>query len=201
MICDRKYVTRYFHLHDTVASLIISPNFLLGDFMKIRDLVVCASLLVPVVSFADGKPSLHDQFTGQGFGMAGCGLGSIVFGKEPGGKQIFASTTNGTFGSQTFGISSGTSNCTDAKSKDGLFGFVKTNKNQLMTDVAKGSGESLAGLNLFMGCKDSTKLNQHLQGNFAKIFVEGQDDSQLTDSILTSTQNDVALKDSCDILI
>ncbi len=46
-----------------------------------------------------------------GYGDAGCGLGSMLFGNSPGkGSQILAVTTNGT-GMQSFGISSGTSNC------------------------------------------------------------------------------------------
>lgn len=42
--------------------------------------------------------------------MAGCGFGSQVMGEN--GNQVFAATTNGSlFGSQFFGITSGTSNC------------------------------------------------------------------------------------------
>ena len=52
-----------------------------------------------------------DEMSGQGYGMAGCGLGSILFGAKPGKIQILSGTTNGIYGNQTFGISSGTSNC------------------------------------------------------------------------------------------
>lgn len=45
------------------------------------------------------------------YGMAGCGLGSLVMGKD--GGQILAATTNGTFYSQLFGITSETLNCVD----------------------------------------------------------------------------------------
>ncbi|MEN0057326.1 MAG: DUF3015 family protein, partial [Bdellovibrio sp.] len=44
------------------------------------------------------------------YGTAGCGLGSLVFGNEKGPVQIVAATLNGT-GVQTFGITTGTSNC------------------------------------------------------------------------------------------
>lgn len=48
------------------------------------------------------------------YGMDGCGLGSIVFGNDNGTlKQVIAATLNGT-GMQTFGITSGTSNCVSA---------------------------------------------------------------------------------------
>jgi len=44
--------------------------------------------------------SAHAQY-----GMAGCGLGAMLFGHENStGKQVLAATTNGTFGTQTFGI-------------------------------------------------------------------------------------------------
>ena len=47
----------------------------------------------------------------------GCGLGTVVMGGQSGpAPQVLAVTTNGTSGSQTFGISSGTSGC----SQDGV---------------------------------------------------------------------------------
>ena len=43
----------------------------------------------------------------------GCGLGSMAFeGNDGLISQVSAATTNGTSGNQTFGITSGTSNCT-----------------------------------------------------------------------------------------
>ena len=44
------------------------------------------------------------------YGSAGCGLGSLVF-KKNDMTQVLAATTNGTFWSQTFGITFGTSGC------------------------------------------------------------------------------------------
>ena len=42
---------------------------------------------------------------------AGCGLGSMIIQENTKVMQLLAATTNGSFGSQTFGISTGTSNC------------------------------------------------------------------------------------------
>ena len=39
----------------------------------------------------------------------GCGLGSMAFNKQPGIYQIMAATTNSLTGTQTFGITTGTS--------------------------------------------------------------------------------------------
>ena len=56
------------------------------------------------------------------YGMAGCGLGSVVI-SDDGFLQVFAATTNGTSYSQSFGITSGTSNCVEK-------GVVKMDKQQ-----------------------------------------------------------------------
>ncbi len=53
-----------------------------------------------------------DKSNNAAYGMAGCGLGSILFGEtENRGGQILAATTNGIYGNGTFAMSSGTSNC------------------------------------------------------------------------------------------
>lgn len=92
----------------------------------------------------------------QDYGLAGCGLGSIVFGGDAGMIQVLAATTNGTSASQTFGITSGTSNCTDGGAvakADEKKAFVEVNYAQLSRDAAKGGGEYLAAFATLMGCK------------------------------------------------
>ena len=59
--------------------------------------VLVASLFVGSFAFAAGD--------------AGCGLGSMIITKNTKVMQVLAATTNGTSGSQTFGITFGTSNC------------------------------------------------------------------------------------------
>ena len=63
-------------------------------------------------------------------------------------------TTNGTFGSQTFGISFGTSGCTnDGKVMAGQQTnvFVASTFDTLSEDMARGGGEHLAALATLMG--------------------------------------------------
>ena len=110
--------------------------------MKQLSLIVIVGFLLslPVSTFAAG------------YGAAGCGLGSMLIGPQSGPGQIFAATTNGTFGSQTFGITSGTSNCGD----NGLLNlskereiFAQQNYTGLVKEMAQGEGEilyTLAGL-------------------------------------------------------
>jgi hypothetical protein len=77
----------------------------------------------------------------------GCGLGTqVMAGKEGLVYKVLGATTNGTFGSQTFGISSGTLGC----SSDGVITadarrsmFASANLDQLAAEIAAGEGETL----------------------------------------------------------
>jgi hypothetical protein len=72
--------------------------------------------------------------------------------------QVMMATTNGTFGSQTFGISSGTSGCTND-------GIVMKNKHvnvmsastfeSLTQEMAQGHGEHLTSLATLLGIPES----------------------------------------------
>ena len=88
----------------------------------------------------------------------GCGLGKLAWGDYKNQKsiapQVMMATTNGTFGSQTFGISSGTSGCTNdgtvmAEHKTTL--FAELNMENLSQEMAQGRGEHLASLATLMG--------------------------------------------------
>ena len=117
------------------------------------------------------------------------------------GGQISASTTNGTSGTQTFGITSGTSNCTDDENNEvanRMDLFVVGNKVALADDIARGQGETLNGLSQLMGCQDQSKLNAALQSEFATIFPNAEVvANEVTDSIVTVVMNDSALLSSC----
>jgi len=96
----------------------------------------------------------------QNYGMAGCGLGSIVFERDNAPvKQIVAATLNGT-GVQTFGITSGTSNCVSGgivKAEREQAAFAEVNFQDLKGNMAAGGGEYLASLATLLGCEDSAK--------------------------------------------
>ncbi len=91
----------------------------------------------------------------------GCGLGKLVWSDYAHQKniapQVMMATTNGTFGSGTFGISSGTSGCTNdgkvmAEQKTTL--FAELNFENLSQEMAQGQGEHLASLATLMGVPD-----------------------------------------------
>ena len=94
------------------------------------------------------------------YGDAGCGLGSMVI--HSNNHQSSAATTNGTLFSQSFGITSGTSNCDDSatamKKADAMqSSFVALNLSNLNRDTAAGSGEYLATWSLMLGCEASAQ--------------------------------------------
>jgi hypothetical protein len=129
-------------------------------------------------------------FAAQQYGAAGCGLGSLLLGDQKGIVQIFAATTNGTAGNQTFGITSGTSNCQKKavfSSNEKLNQFVSANLDSLAKDVAKGQGESLNTIAEIMNIHayDRQVLFARLQANFSKIFPsEKVEAADVIDSIV-----------------
>ncbi len=131
--------------------------------------VVIAFALSAGVAHADAEnPAAHGKAT---YGLAGCGLGSLVFGDQKGMVQVLAATTNGTFGSQTFGISTGTSNCVEAGSnRQGARTFIEGNREALAKDAARGSGETITTLSAMAGCKDAKAVGATLQKRFAQLF-------------------------------
>jgi hypothetical protein len=97
------------------------------------------------------------QAFGKNYGMAGCGLGSLVI-KEDTKIQILAATLNGT-GSQLSGITSGTSNClpaTKAAQLEKQEHFVRDNLENLRRDMVKGDGEYLKGYAEVLGCSEQS---------------------------------------------
>ncbi len=109
------------------------------------------------------------------YGSAGCGLGSLAF-KENDMTQILAATTNGTFASQTFGITFGTSNCNSkgmVKMSMARESFIEANYKDLSRDVASGKGEYVTNLAKLYGfTPDNTgKFTELLQKNHGTIFA------------------------------
>ena len=120
------------------------------------------------------------------YGTAGCGLGSIVFGAKPGFIQVLAATTNGTFYSQTFGITSGTSNCVDtAPSMSATRTFIQANREALAKDIARGNGETITNLSTLAGCKSPAQVGATLQQNFKSIFPDaGVSDQRVSENVI-----------------
>jgi hypothetical protein len=127
--------------------------------------------------------------------MAGCGLGSVVLGPSPGLVQVLAATTNGTFGTQTFGITSGTSNCVDAVAVVvATASFVEANREVLAKDIARGSGETIESLSSIAGCANAKAVGQTLQGQFDAIFPSNQvTDVEVSGKVVSILRSDSSL--------
>lgn len=125
-------------------------------------------------------------------GNTGCGLGTVIF-KDSGQTtlvQILAVTTNGTSGNQTFGISSGTSECEQPKKivrSERLNEFVQANLDELARDIAAGKGETLATVAELMGVPAPGRdaFSRTLQLHFSEIFpTPGVEYAHVVDAIV-----------------
>jgi len=142
----------------------------------------------------------------KGYGMAGCGLGSMVFGDQPGIVQALAATTNGLFATQTFGITTGTSNCTAggavAKAKERQ-AFVEVNYNQLSRDTARGSGEYLAAFSTLLGCNVSAQHELFIvsQAHHDQLFKTGATPVDVVNGFETMVSSDKDLSQACHVAL
>ncbi|MGE0050170.1 MAG: DUF3015 family protein [Arcobacter sp.] len=104
----------------------------------------------------------------------GCGLGSLVIkNQNTVVLQVLAATTNGTSGNQTFGITSGTSNCdkpSNFVSNDKLNKFVAENMDELALDISAGHGETLQTVAKLMNVENTDAFSAKLQANFSNIY-------------------------------
>ncbi len=129
--------------------------------MKKALLIIATTALLTTTSFANEN--------------TGCGLGSqILKNQDSVMMQVFAATTNGTSGNQTFGITSGTSGC--AKPSKLVFNdkanrFVAENMDSLALDISNGQGESLNTLATLLNVKNKELFASKLQANFDKIYT------------------------------
>ena len=132
--------------------------------MKWTPIVSAALLSVAVAAPAWAAP----------YGMAGCGLGSQLISSN-GIMQTLAATTNGTFGTQTFGITTGTSNCVRSgvvlASKE-QEAFFEANFDRIQTDIAQGGGAHLAALGSMFGCTEDVQgaMFSLAQKNYEAVY-------------------------------
>lgn len=108
----------------------------------------------------------------------GCGLGAMLIGANGNDYllgQMAMTTLNG-IGSQSIGITIGTSNCKQPSKivqNERLNNFVAENMDSLAQDIASGKGESLDTVAELMAIPAEKKAYTFavLQTNFAKIYT------------------------------
>src|SRR5579862_7163903 len=143
--------------------------------LKMKKLTVLSIgvALLPAIAIATGN---HP--------MAGCGLGYLLFSNRDNTKttQVLGATTNGTFGSQTFGISSGTSGCTEdgaVKVARATEVFVDVNLASLRQEMSSGQGEYVNTFASLLGASDATRpqMVQFFQSEYQNLFPTAETSS------------------------
>jgi hypothetical protein len=130
----------------------------------------------------------------------GCGLGYMLFQGQRGlVPQILAATTNGTFANQTFGMTTGTSGC----SQDGIVSrehetavYAQATIENLSQEMAQGQGEHLASLATLMGVPAELHgaFFQLTQQHYASLFpTENNDAAQMLTALKTVLAADPVL--------
>jgi hypothetical protein len=132
-------------------------------------------LTIVILAVISGFAFCGDAFANQS--NTGCGLGTLIFGGKSGlFSQTLAITTNNSFGTNTFGITTGTSNCSRFSgivSNDQINKYVADNMDNLAKDIAKGNGEYLNTFAILLQVTELERagFNAKLQSNFSKIFT------------------------------
>ncbi|BCG22935.1 DUF3015 domain-containing protein [Pseudomonas sp. No.21] len=109
-------------------------------------------------------------------GGNGCGWGNMLFDGQRGfAPHFLATTTNGTSGNATFGMTSGTNGC-DVNAKIGYGGRSMLAMNGMLDniaeDMAQGQGEALDAYATLLGVEQSDRAHfaKVAQENFSTIF-------------------------------
>ncbi len=116
---------------------------------------------------------------------AGCGAGSMIFKGQSGlAPNVLAATTNGTFGNQTFGMTTGTLGCNQNDTVSAAVDtFIDANMERVARDMSAGEGEALDTLATLMGVAEADKAAFFAlsQSSFTKIY--SRDDVTSTEVI------------------
>ncbi len=119
----------------------------------------------------------------------GCGLGAMAWEGQSGiAPQVLGATTNGTSGSQTFGITSVTSGCADdgkVQLPSKMASFIGPNFDRLAQDISRGEGESLTALADLIGVEEQDRgaFYGATQRNFERII---RTDTMTAEEVLVS---------------
>jgi hypothetical protein len=159
------------------------------------------TLLVALMSVA--LLTVFQPAMAKGYGMAGCGLGSIIIGPKPGAIQILAATSNATSSNNTSAITTGTSNC----SADGVIKaeleqriYVAQNMQGLEMAISRGNGEKLSSMAYLMGCSINSmdQFSATVKKDYDKIFsVKADGPEFVLHELKKSIAADKTLAQSC----
>ncbi|MGE4510956.1 MAG: DUF3015 family protein [Sulfurimonadaceae bacterium] len=121
--------------------------------------------------------------------QTGCGLGSMIIKDDSTAIMLALQATTNTSASQTFGITSGTSNCKKTKfvMNERAEEFVASNMDTLAKEIAMGHGETLDTLAELLEVEDKTTFAAALQDNYTAIYSSQKVEmSDVLDNIATT---------------
>ena len=106
----------------------------------------------------------------------GCGLGSLIWKDNSIVSALVRGTTNQSFSSQLFGITTGTSGCSKhsiVQVEHAPVYYAEANLDQLKVQAAQGEGEYLQGFAQTFGCSEDTyaSFGQSMNQNYGELFV------------------------------
>lgn len=107
------------------------------------------------------------------FAQPGCGVGAMIWKGQSGiAPHVLAATTNGSFGNQTFGMTTGTLGCQTNEAVQSMAMYMNGNIDNVARDMSRGNGENLDTLAVVLGVDQADRgaFRQLLQDNFATIF-------------------------------
>ena len=128
-------------------------------------------------------------------GGSGCGWGNMLFAGDSGPVHFVASTTNGTSGNKTFGMTTGTNGCSiDGTLSYGGMSMIGSIMNELSEDVAKGEGDALTAVAVMYGIEqtDRKAFADVTHDNFAAIFPS----ENVTAEQVMASLNEIIKQDS-----
>lgn len=130
-------------------------------------------------------------------GGPGCGWGNMLFEGSSGPMHFLASTTNGTSGNATFGMTSGTNGCSTAGTLTyGGKSLIASIMGEFSEDVAQGQGEAVNAVAISMGVEkaDRQHFAQVMHDNFSTLFPSAEVTSdEVYDNVISVMQSDETL--------
>ncbi len=106
-------------------------------------------------------------------GGPGCGWGNMLFEGQSGPIHFLATTTNGTSGNKTFGMTTGTNGCSmNGSLTYGGKSMISSIMGEFTEDVARGQGDALDTVAVIYGVdkQDRDTFAKVMHENFAVIF-------------------------------
>jgi hypothetical protein len=149
--------------------------------------------------------SLSERYVQPSFGMAGCGLGSMIFKDNVRSEQWLASILNEALIPQSIVITTGTSNCVDVDEEQMQAEqeiFIDTNLHALKLESARGEGESLRAFSDLLGCQKEGLFDtfaSSAQGQHSFIFSDSMP-SSIAERYRDVLKRSRALKSRCERL-